>query len=120
MKILFLILGFIFLGIGVVGIYMHLLTATPFLLLAKYCFYRSSKKFNEYFTSTKLYKDNIEPIKNKSGMTKERKIKILMTITIFLGISFCLVNNSHARITLLLVLIFHYIYFIFKIKTIKE
>ena len=120
MKILFLILGFIFLGIGAVGIYLPLLPATPFLLLATYCFSKSSKKFNEYFTSTKLYKDNIEPIKNKSGMTKERKIKILMTITIFLGISFCLVNNLHARITLLLVLIFHYIYFIFKIKTIKE
>lgn len=120
MKILFLIFGFIFLGIGIFGIYLPLLPATPFLLLATYCFSRSSKKFNEYFISTKLFKDNIEPIKNKSGMTKERKIKILMTITIFLGISFYLVNNLHARITLLLVLIFHYIYFIFKIKTIKE
>ena len=120
MKILFLIFGFIFLGIGIIGIYLPLLPATPFLLLATFCFARGSKRFNDYFISTKLYKDNIEPIKNKSGMTKDRKVKILVTITFFLAISFYIVNNFHARITLLLVLIFHYIYFIFKVKTIKE
>ena len=120
MKILFLIFGFIFLGIGIIGIYLPLLPATPFLLLATFCFARGSKKFNDYFISTKLYKDNIEPIKNRSGMTKERKVKILVMITFFLSISFYIVNNLHARITLLLVLIFHYIYFIFKVKTIKE
>ncbi|MDU6031962.1 MAG: DUF454 family protein, partial [Peptoniphilus harei] len=49
MKILFLILGFIFLGIGIIGIYLPLLPATPFLLLATYCFARGSKKFNDYF-----------------------------------------------------------------------
>lgn len=120
MKILFLIFGFIFLGIGILGIYLPLLPATPFLLLATCCFARGSKKFNEYFISTKLYKENIEPIKNKTGMTRERKMKILMMITFFLALSFYFVNSLHARITLLLVLIFHYIYFIFKIKTIKE
>ncbi len=75
MKILFLILGFTFLGIGIIGIYLPLLPATPFLLLATYCFARGSKKFNDYFISTKLYKENIEPIKNKTGMTRERKMK---------------------------------------------
>lgn len=120
MKILFLILGFIFLEIGIIGIYLPLLPATPFLLLATVCFARGSKKFNDYFISTELYKNNIEPIKNKSGMTKERKVKILVMITFFLAISFYIVNNLHARITLLLVLIFHYIFFIFKVKTIKE
>lgn len=120
MKIIYLILGFIFLGIGVIGIYLPLLPATPFLILASYFFAKGSEKFNRYFISTKLYKNNIEPIKSKKGMTINRKIKILLTITVFIGISFFLIDNLHARICLILVLIFHYLYFFLKIKTIKE
>ncbi|MBU5669450.1 YbaN family protein [Peptoniphilus sp. MSJ-1] len=120
MKIIYLIFGFIFLGLGIVGIYMPLLPATPFLLLATYFFGRGSKKFNAYFISTKLYKENIEPIKNKIGMTKKRKIKILGMISFFIALSFILINNLHARICLAIVLIFHYFYFFFKVKTISE
>lgn len=120
MKIIFLIFGFIFLGIGIVGIYLPLLPATPFLLLATYFFARGSKKFNDYFINTKLYKENIEPIKNKKGMTKNKKIKILGMITFFIGISFILVTNLHARICLVVVLVFHYFYFLVKVKTLED
>lgn len=117
MKIIYLTFGFIFLALGIVGIYIPLLPATPFLILATYCFGRGSKKFNDYFVSTKLYKENIEPIKNKEGITKNKKFKILAMITFFVGISFILIDNLHARICLGLVLFFHYFYFLVKVKT---
>lgn len=120
MKTIYLCLGFIFLGLGFVGIYLPLIPATPFLLIATYFFSRGSKKFNDYFISTKLYKENIEPIKNKKGLTNKKKIKILSMITLFISISFILINNLHARICLALVLIFHYYYFFFKVKTIED
>lgn len=120
MKYIFIVLGFLFLGIGIVGIYMPLLPATPFLLLATACFAKGSEKFHKWFTSTKIYKNNIEPIKDNKGLTMKKKIKILAMITFFIAISFYFVKISHARICLILVLIFHYIYFFFKIKTIKE
>ena len=120
MKILFLIFGFIFLGLGIVGIYLPLLPTTPFLLVASYCFAKGSEKFNNYFISTKLYKENIEPIKSKRGITKSKKVKILLIVTILISISFYIVNNLHAKICLIGVLVFHYLYFIFKIKTIEE
>ena len=120
MKFLFLIIGFIFLGLGIVGIYMPLMPATPFLLISAYCFSRGSKRFNDYFISTKLYKENIAPIKNKTGMTMKRKKKILLMITLVISFSICMIDSLHARIALLFILIFHYLYFIFKIKTLKE
>ncbi len=120
MKYIFIVLGFLFLGIGIVGIYMPLLPATPFLLLATACFAKGSEKFHKWFTSTKIYKNNIEPIKANKGLTMKKKIKILAMITFFIAISFYFVKISHARICLILVLIFHYIYFFFKVKTVKE
>lgn len=120
MKYIFIVLGFLFLGIGIVGIYMPLLPATPFLLLATACFAKGSEKFHKWFTSTKIYKNNIEPIKDNKGLTMKKKIKILAMITFFIAISFYFVKISHARICLILVLIFHYIYFFFKVKTVKE
>ena len=120
MKYIFIVLGFLFLGIGIVGIYLPLLPATPFLLLATACFAKGSDKFHKWFTSTKLYKNNIEPIKDNKGLTMKKKIKILAMITFFIAVSFYFIKISHARICLILVLIFHYIYFFFKIKTVKE
>lgn len=120
MKYIFIFLGFLFLGIGIVGIYLPLLPATPFLLLATACFAKGSEKFHKWFTSTKIYKNNIEPIKDNKGLTMKKKIKILAMITFFIAISFYFVKISHARICLIVVLIFHYIYFFFKVKTVKE
>lgn len=120
MKYIFIFLGFLFLGIGIVGIYLPLLPATPFLLLATACFAKGSEKFHKWFTSTKIYKNNIEPIKDNKGLTIKKKIKILAMITFFIAISFYFVKISHARICLIVVLIFHYIYFFFKVKTVKE
>ncbi|WP_068472223.1 YbaN family protein [Parvimonas sp. KA00067] len=106
----------IFLDLGIIGIYLPFMPTIPFLLVAAYCFSKSSKKFNDYFMSTKLYKENILLIKNRKGITKKKKIKILTIITIFISVSFYLVNNLQGRIALVVLLV-HYLYFIFKVKT---
>lgn len=120
MKYIFIILGFIFLAIGVVGIYLPLLPATPFLFLATWCFAKGSQRFYNWFIQTSIYKNNIEPIKSKKGLSLKKKIRILALITFFISISFYLVDILYVRICLILVLIFHYFYFFFKIKTMKE
>lgn len=118
MKILFILLGFIFLGLGVFGVYMPLLPATPFLFIATACFARGSEKFNNWFLSTKLYKQNVEPLKNKTGMEMKTKLRIIATITFFLTISFIVMDNIYGRIAVILVFLFHYYYFFIRVKTI--
>ena len=58
-KILYLILGCIGLGLGAVGAVLPLLPAFPFLLLAAFCFAKSSEKLHLWFTGTKLYRNNL-------------------------------------------------------------
>lgn len=51
----FLCLGFLFLGIGIVGIVLPVLPTTPFVLLATACFAKSSQKFHLWLVNHKTF-----------------------------------------------------------------
>ena len=72
-KILYVILGCIGLALGAVGAILPLLPAFPFLLLAAFCFAKSSEKLHRWFTGTKLYKNNLESYVKGQGMTWKTK-----------------------------------------------
>ena len=56
-RLLWIILGFIGLGIGAVGVVLPMLPAFPFLLLAAFSFGKSSERLHKWFIGTKLYKN---------------------------------------------------------------
>ena len=120
-KILYVILGCIGLALGAVGAVLPLLPAFPFLLLAAFCFAKSSEKLHRWFTGTKLYKNNLETYLKGQGMTWKTKIRIMITVTILMSIGFIMMNQVPVgRIVLACVWAFHILYFIFKVKTIKQ
>lgn len=117
-KIGYIILGCIGLGIGAVGAVVPMLPAFPFLLLAAYCFARSSEKLHTWFINTKLYKDNLEDYIAGRGMTKKAKIRIMVTVTLLMSIGFLMMGAVPVgRIVLACVWAFHIVYFLFGIKT---
>lgn len=120
MKILFIILGFIFLGLGSIGVVLPILPTVPFLLLASYCFAKGSDRFHDWFKSTKLYKNNLESFEQSRSMTLKTKLCIVIPVSIMLIIAFLSMNNIPGRITIVVLLIIKYYYFIFKIETIQE
>ena len=54
MKLFYVILGCIGLGLGAVGAAVPLLPAFPFLMLAAFCFARSSRRLNDWFLCTRI------------------------------------------------------------------
>ncbi len=119
-KVLFIILGCIGLGLGAVGAVLPLMPAFPFLLLAAFCFAKSSEKLNNWFIGTKLYKNNLENYIKGKGMTWKTKIRIMVMVTLLMSVGFIMMSRVPVgRIILACVWLFHIIYFVFGVKTIK-
>ena len=119
-KLLYIILGCIGVGLGAVGAVLPLLPAFPFLLLAAFCFARSSEKLHNWFINTKLYKNNLESYVKGQGMTWKTKIRIMITVTILMSIGFIMMHAVPiGRIVLGCVWLFHIIYFAVGVKTLK-
>ena len=71
-------------------------------------------------TGTKLYKNNLESYVQGKGMTKKNKIRITVMVTILMSIGFAMMGCVPVgQVILAVVWLFHIVYFIFGIKTIK-
>ena len=112
-----IILGFLCIGLGVVGIILPVLPATPFLILAAVLFAKGSSRFHRWFIQTKLHKNYVEPAMGKRAMDRGAKVKALITLFIIFSVSFILVPIWFVKIIILAVALFHFYYFGFKIKT---
>ena len=120
MRILFIVFGFIFLGVGAIGIAVPILPTTPFLLLASFFFAKGSKRFHDWFLSTKLYKRYLESFVKSRAMTLKGKLTILIPVSCMLIITFILVDNIYARIVLVILFISKYVYFFTQIRTVSD
>lgn len=119
-KVLLVIVGFIGLGLGALGAILPLMPAFPFLLLAAYCFGKSNEKLDNWFKSTKLYKNNLETYVKGEGMTMKTKYRIIGMVTGLMSIGFlCMSAVPVGRIILFFVWIFHIVYFFKCVKTIE-
>lgn len=116
-KILYIMIGCISLGLGIIGVILPILPTVPFVLLAAFCFARSSERLNGWFKNTKLYREN----NIKSGMTKQAKVRIMCLVTLLMSIGFIMMGLKDivvGNIVLLIVWIFHMVYFTFGVKTV--
>lgn len=120
-KIFYAILGCLSLALGAVGTLLPILPTVPFLMLAAFCFVRSSEKLNLWFCGTQLYKNNLESFIQGKGMTKKTKLRIIGTVTILMAFGFLMMKRTPiGRLILFCVWLFHLIYFVFGIKTLEE
>ena len=108
-KALLVALGCIGLALGAVGAVVPLLPAFPFLMLAAFCFAKSSERLHAWFTGTSLYKRNLESYVAGKGM---------VTVTILMAIGFAMMHAVRVgQVVLFCVWVFHILYFCFGVKT---
>lgn len=122
-KLLFLILGCFGVALDTVGALLPVLPTFPFLMLAAFCFARSSEKLDRWFHGTKLYRENLKDFAAGRGMTRKAKVRIMAAMTLLMGIGFVIMGRSGIAagcVILGCVWVFHIVYFIFGIKTIPS
>lgn len=117
-RMIYIVVGCIAVGLGAIGAVVPLLPAFPFLLLAAYCFARSSEHLHTWFVQTKLYKENLADFVAGKGMRKDSKVRIMSMVSLLMGIGFIMMRNVPiGQMVLLFVWLFHMVYFIWGIKT---
>ncbi len=118
-KFVYMALGFLALGLGAVGTVLPILPTVPFLMLAAFCFGKSSEKLSSWFKGTKLYKNNLETFVKGEGMTMKTKLRIVITVTVIMAIGFVMMSSVPVgRAVLAVVWVCHLLYFFVKVKTI--
>lgn len=119
-RIIYMIVGCIALTLGTVGTVIPVLPTVPLFMLVAFCFAKSSQKLHNWFTNTKLYKDNLADFVAGKGMTVKTKVRIMVTVTILMTIGFIMMEQAVVgRIVLACVWAFHVLYFVFGIKTLR-
>lgn len=120
-KYLYVIVGCISLGLGSLGSLIPVLPTVPFLMLAAFCFARSSRKMHNWFVGTRLYQENLADFVAGKGMTRKTKVRIMITVTLLMSVGFVMMGLKGivtGCIVLGCVWLLHLLYFIFGIKTI--
>lgn len=118
-RILFIILGTLAVGLGIIGIFLPVFPQTPFFILAAFCYVRSSDKMYNWLLSRKFFGENVENYMKYRAMNKKAKKIMFFTIWIPVTISFIVFNQLYLRI-ILIVAGLAMTFMIHKIKTLED
>ncbi|HGM9634419.1 TPA: YbaN family protein [Staphylococcus aureus] len=105
MRLILIVIGLIFTALGIAGAVLPLLPTTPFLLVAVFCFARSSDRFYNWLINQKIYKEYVENFYLHRGYTLQQKIKILISLYIVIGFSIYMVDVLSVRVGLIIMVI---------------
>lgn len=87
MKYLFIVLGFLSLSLGIVGIVLPGLPTTPFLLLSASLFMKGSHKLHRWLLSNRLFGKYIRKYRKNPGLTIKAKVSAISFMWIMILIS---------------------------------
>ena len=86
-RILLILAGTLFVGLGILGIFVPVLPTTPFLLLAAACYARSSQRFYDWLLSNKYFGNYIRSYLERKGVPLKVKVLTITLLWITIGCS---------------------------------
>ena len=119
-RILLIIAGTLFVGLGILGIFIPVLPTTPFLLLAAVCYARSSQRFYHWLLYNRWFGSYIRNYLQKGGIPLRVKVLTIALLWITIGCSVAFVVELFVvRLILILIAIGVSIH-VLLLRTLKE
>lgn len=109
--VVYKLLGFGFVALALVGIYLPLLPTTPFLLLAAACFARSSERCHQWLLSNPTFGPVIRNWEHRRCISRRSKIIALASNLLFGGYAvFFALENIYLRFLGAAVILWGFLY----------
>ena len=119
MRIIYFIIGMISFLVGTIGIVVPVLPTVPLYLLAVLCWAKSSNRFHQWFVNSNLYQIHVKDFADKTGITIKKKVKIVLTTLVLMGIGFVFCPDMLGKIVIVICYIVHFLVMFFYIPTKK-
>jgi uncharacterized membrane protein YbaN (DUF454 family) len=102
-RVIFLLLGWAFVGLAVLGVFLPLLPTTPFLLLASSCFLRSSPRWQRWLKANRVFGPMIRDWDEHRAV--RRPVKVLALAVVSAVLVLAAVRDTHWVVRTLIVLL---------------
>ncbi len=105
-RVLLIIVGTLFVGLGIIGIFVPVLPTTPFLLLAAACYVRSSQRLHNWLLNNKWFGHYMSDYLERKGLPLKLKILTITLLWTAIGTSVAFaVQNLVVRLILVIIAI---------------
>lgn len=102
-RIFYILLGFFFMALGFIGIFVPVLPTVPFLLLAAFFFMRSSERMYAYLINHSRFGTVISSFMENRSIPRKSRQKALILLWVSLIISMAVTADIRAALILLFV-----------------
>jgi hypothetical protein len=96
-------LGTVFVGFGVVGIFLPILPTTPFFLLAAACYARSSERFYYWILHNRWFGNYIKNYREGKGISLTVKLWTIFALWFTILLSVFIVDDYYVKVLLLFI-----------------
>jgi hypothetical protein len=90
---LLIIAGLLSLLVGVIGVFLPLIPTVPLVLLAAYCFARSSERLHNWLIGHRHFGAILRNFESGKGIPRQVKVRAVTMVWISLGFSACIVGR---------------------------
>lgn len=118
-RIILLIIGWLAMGLATLGVILPLLPTTPFLLLAAWCFARSSPRFHHWLLHRSFFGPYLRHWQQYRALPPKAKGRMITFTLITFAVSLWLVNILWVRL-MLLCLLAALIVFMLRLPVVEE
>ena len=95
-RAIYLTLGIVMLAIGIVGVWLPLIPTTGPVLLAAWCFARSSERFDQWMLNHRVFGPIVRDWRSGAGFTVRAKIIAVVALVVTFSVSIWFVRDNRA------------------------
>ncbi len=99
-RIFYLLLGWFSLITGIIGIFLPLLPTTPLVLLAAWCFSKSSERFHTWLINHKFFGPIVSDWQSNDGIPRKSRNRSIIFMWLGMAISILMVGRFWATVGL--------------------